>query len=113
MKPLLIILLCLAAFVPAVTAQEHRFDRVIAVPAVGPPTIDGNLADWDLSGAVESVYDEALRSRFALTFALMYDDAALYVGARFVDDSPLVNRHDPAVEPNPGWAADCLQVRLC
>jgi len=29
------------------------------------------------------------------------------------DDTPLRNRHDPKVEPDKGWAGDCLQVRLC
>jgi len=113
MRQLLIILVSVAVLAAGATAQEHRSDRVMAVPAAKPPAIDGDLADWDLSGAVESFYDEALRSRFALSFALMYDAEALYIGARFVDDSPLVNRHDPAVEPNLGWAGDCLQVRLC
>jgi outer membrane protein assembly factor BamB len=75
--------------------------------------LDGDLTDWDLSARVASAFDAALAPKFSCEASLMYDAQALYIGAHFADDTPLVNRHDPAVEPDRGWAADCLQVRLC
>ena len=93
-------------------AQVSRTDRILAVPA-GKVLLDGDLKDWDLSAAIESAFDEALRPKFTVRLALMYDAQALYIAAHFVDETPLLNRHDPAVEPNVGWNADALQVRLC
>ncbi|MBM3500599.1 MAG: hypothetical protein FJX74_18235, partial [Armatimonadetes bacterium] len=87
-------------------------DRAFIVPAPAGVQIDGDLSDWDRSAALEGAFDEALRPRFTFTPAFMHDAEALYIGAHFVDDTPLVNRHDPAVEPDRGWDGDCLQVRL-
>jgi len=75
--------------------------------------VDGNLKDWDLSGAIECAFDESLRPRFTAKLAFMHDRDALYIGGRVNDDTPLVNRHDPKIEPEKGWDADALQVRLC
>ncbi len=97
----------------AAGAEAPRHDQAIAVPVPGRVQVDGNLGDWDLSGLLETWYDDALKPRFALKFAVMYDREALYLSAHFADDTPLMNQHDPAVEPGLGWAGDCLQVRLC
>ncbi|MBN2449150.1 MAG: hypothetical protein JXR77_02105 [Lentisphaeria bacterium] len=94
-------------------AGQTRHDRVLAVPAPAGVVLDGDLADWDLTGAVDTAFDDAVRPRFALRLAFMFDDEAFYVGADVADESPLLNRHDPRVEPTRGWAGDCLQVRLC
>ncbi|MFP4056820.1 MAG: hypothetical protein ACLF0G_08120 [Candidatus Brocadiia bacterium] len=94
-------------------AQPQRHDRAVVVPAPGRVAVDGQLGEWDLSGAIECVFDQALRPRFTARLAFMYDAQAFYIAARFHDDTPLRNRHDPQVEPNRGWAGDCLQVRLC
>ncbi len=96
-----------------VSAQPIRHDRIFVVPAPKGVLIDGDLKEWDLSGAITCVFDEALKPRFTVTVAAMYDAQALYIAAHFVDDTPLLNRHDPAVEPDKGWDGDCLQVRLC
>jgi hypothetical protein len=87
--------------------EDHR--RARSKPVV----VDGDLSEWDLSGAMESCFDEALRPRFVMRLAFMYDASAFYVGAHFNDDTPLLNAHDPKVEPDRGWAGDCLQLRLC
>lgn len=89
-----------------------RHDRLVAVPAANAVRIDGRLDDWDLSGAIESVYDPALVDRFAATLAAMYDREAIYLAAHVVDDTPLVNLHDPRVEPDKAWDGDAIQVRL-
>ncbi len=93
-------------------AQSQRHDSLIVVPAPGPVVIDGDLKDWDLSGAIDSAYDESLKPRFSARFASMYDANAFYIAAHVVDDSPMANVHDPKIEPNNGWQGDCLQVRL-
>ncbi|MCS6852841.1 MAG: hypothetical protein NZ700_16910 [Gemmataceae bacterium] len=92
------------------STQTH--DRVLVVPAPGKVTVDGDLGDWDLSAALSCVYDEALKPRFTMQLAVMYDREALYLAARFHDETPLRNVHDPDTEPNLGWAGDALQVRL-
>ena len=97
----------------ATFAQPPRHDRVVVVPAPGAIATDGSLEDWDLSGAIECAFDESLKPKFTARIGLMYDADALYIGARFNDGTPLRNRHDPAVEPDKGWAGDALQVRLC
>ena len=97
----------------AAIAQPQRHDRLVIVPVAKAVTVDGDLGEWDLSGGVETAFDESLRPRFTVRLAAMYDPAALYLAAHFSDDTPLVNRHDPKVEPDRGWDADCLQVRLC
>ncbi|MBM4084097.1 MAG: hypothetical protein FJ272_04845, partial [Planctomycetes bacterium] len=105
--------LCLALVCGVVLAQPQRHDRVFVVPAPAAVTVDGDLREWDLTGAIEGVFEESLRPKFTVRLALMHDAQALYVSARFVDDTPMLNRHDPDVEPNQGWAADSLQMRLC
>jgi len=101
-----------AAMAGAAAGQAQRNDLVVAVPPPGPVAVDGDLKDWDLTGAVDCAYDASLAPKFTLRFAAMYDAGALYLAAHVVDDTPLANRHDPKVEPNLGWAGDCLQVRL-
>lgn len=86
---------------------------MFVVPAPGKVTVDGDLGDWDLSAGIDSVFDEALAPRFTVRTAFMCDAQAFYIGAHFADETPLVNRHDPAVEPDRGWDGDALQVRLC
>ncbi|MDQ3812954.1 MAG: hypothetical protein M3347_03280 [Armatimonadota bacterium] len=97
---------------PALAQQPPRTDRAFVVPVPRAVTLDGDLQEWDLSGAIESIYQPALAPRYTVRVAFMHDRDALYSGAHFVDDSPLMNRHDPRVETNLGWAGDCLQVRL-
>ena len=96
------------------TAEAREgFSEIHAVPPPGKVAVDGGLKDWDLSGAIETFYDESMLPSFSMKLALMYDAGALYIAADFVDDTPMLNAHDPRIEPNNGWAGDCLQVRLC
>jgi len=95
-----------------VKVAQQKNQRAYVLPVPGELALDGDLRDWDLSGALECVYDEALPD-IRMRIAFMYDEGAFYVGAHFVDGTPLLNRHDPAVEPSRGWDADALQVRLC
>ena len=105
------VLLAVAAFSGA--EAREGFSEVQAVPPPGKVAVDGDLKDWDVSGSIETFYDESLLPNFSAKLAFMHDAGALYIAADFVDDTPMVNVHDPRVEPNNGWAGDCLQVRLC
>ncbi|MDD5706958.1 MAG: hypothetical protein PHR35_13630, partial [Kiritimatiellae bacterium] len=104
-------LLLAAASAPG---QQERNDRILVVPIPsGGVTVDGDLKEWDLSAALDTALDDKLRPRFSFRLALMYDAEALYVGAHFADDTPLMNRTDPAVNPDRGWDGDALEIRLC
>ncbi|MDD5704933.1 MAG: hypothetical protein PHR35_03350 [Kiritimatiellae bacterium] len=97
----------------AAMAQQDRQERILVVPVEKAVMIDGDLKDWDLSGAIDTALDARLRPLFTVQIALMYDAEALYIGAHFADDTPMLNRHDPRVEAANGWAGDCLQIHLC
>ena len=58
-----------------------RHKQLYAVPAPGQVTIDGSLADWDLSGQIEMFVVQATRGTMNAKFAVMYDAEALYLGA--------------------------------
>ena len=103
----LLVNLCADALPP------QRHDCIFILPSPKGVVIDGDLRDWDMSASIESAFDEALRPRFTIRIAFMFDAQAFYIGAHFVDDTPMLNRHDPNVEPNRGWDGDALQVRLC
>ncbi len=102
---------CLAA-IGETSIAAPRASRLIAVPRTVPVVLDGDLGEWDLSGAIDSMYEESMVPRFTARFAAMYDADALYLAAHVADDSPLRNRHDPRVDPADAWRGDCLQVRL-
>src|SRR4051812_7891573 len=89
---------------PPAHAQAQRHDRITVVPRPAPVTLDGDLREWDQSGALDLVYDRALAPRFSGRVALMYDTAALYVGAHLGDDTPLGGAR--------GCEGDCLLVRV-
>jgi len=84
-----------------------------AVPAPGKVTIDGELADWDLSGQALMCYDvESLQDVYSARVSVMYDAENLYVGIHWKDMTPMGNSHDPRYQANKGWAGDCVQLRI-
>jgi hypothetical protein len=89
-----------------------RHKQLYAVPAPGQVTIDGSLADWDLSGQIEMFVIQATRGTMNAKFAVMYDADALYLGADVNDPSPMMNMRSPATDPRQGWNADSCQFRL-
>jgi len=74
--------------------------------------IDGDLGDWDLSGEIYSYISEPTKEIMNAYTALMYDRDALYIAARIADPTPMLNRWDPAVNPDFGWDGDSFQLRL-
>lgn len=92
--------------------QAPRHPQIIAVPANTPITLDGKADEWDLSGSIDCVYEPSLAPTFSAKLALMYDQHAIYLYTHVVDDSPMLNVHDPKVNPNFAWDADAIQLRL-
>jgi hypothetical protein len=91
----------------------YHNQRIFVVPAPGKVIIDGNLKDWDLSGEIYTYVIEATSAFQSARTAMMYDAEALYISSRVADPSPLLNKADPAVNPDFGWDGDAFQFRLC
>lgn len=97
---------------PEAEAMDWTKGTFTAVPTKGgqPPKIDGDLGDWDLS-AQEPVYIAEQTARLLnAEWALMYDEEALYIGAR----AALPNRplHNPSQPQDAFWQGDLFQLRL-
>jgi len=104
----------LAAAQSAATADTGlgRHKKIYAVPTPGPVKVDGKLNDWDLSGQIFMYVVSETSEMQSARFALMYDADALYLSAVVRDPTPLMNRHDPNVDPDKGWDADSCQFRM-
>jgi len=89
-----------------------RHKKMYAVPVPGKVAIDGKLNDWDLSGQIEMYVIKETSAMQSAKFALMYDAQALYISGVVQDPNPMMNRHDPKVDPHKGWDADACQFRI-
>ncbi|NQT85854.1 hypothetical protein HQ560_03760, partial [bacterium] len=99
-------------------AQQHMMGRqshnvgVPVLPAPGEVTVDGVLADWDLSGRISVFADYSVRDRYGVEAAAMWDGAYLYLAATWRDPTPMLNHVDPQFNPNDGWKSDSWQIRV-
>ena len=84
--------------------------NLFVVPVSGKVTVDGDLGDWDLSCAYgpQSV-DPQLKEKNNVTWVMMYDAQALYMGAIFKSEYPLGNQGGV---DNVWWKGDSLEFRL-
>ncbi len=87
-----------------------RHKKVYAVPVPGKMTLDGWLDDWDLSGQIFMYVVSETSEMQSARFAMMYDAEALYLSGRVKDPTPMMNRHDPDVDPDKAWDADVCQI---
>jgi hypothetical protein len=94
------------------TVNKTDYQEMHIVPAPGKLVIDGDLKDWDLSGAVDLFLDEGSRATMNVQGAYMYDAEALYVSGRVKDPTPMMNAHDFASDMSIVWDADCVQLYL-
>lgn len=86
---------------------------LFSVPKPGPVKIDGDLHDWDLSGAIFVCRDvNLLRDKYSAEVYSMYDSEALYVATRVTDHTPMVNNYDPRFEQRTCFHSDCLFLRF-
>ncbi len=86
--------------------------QIHIVPAPGKVTIDADLSDWDLSGAIVMFLDESSRNSYAVRGAMMYDRENLYVAAQVKDPTPLINQYAFGGRVDMSWNADAIQLRV-
>ncbi|HUW32128.1 MAG TPA: hypothetical protein VM223_10995, partial [Planctomycetota bacterium] len=103
----------LVAGVSAFANGRGLHKKIYAVPAPGKIRIDGKLDDWDLSGQLFMYVVQETSEMQSTRFAMMYDDDALYLSGIVRDPSPMMNRHDPTVDPEKAWDADVCQIYMC
>ena len=98
----------------AYTAIVNKTDNteIHIVPTPGAVTIDGELKDWDFSGAAFMFLDEGSKSVYSVQAAMMYDKDALYVGARVKDPTPMTNNYAFGGQVDMSWNADAIQFRF-
>ncbi|MBN2449510.1 MAG: hypothetical protein JXR77_03925 [Lentisphaeria bacterium] len=92
--------------------SQSQNEGMVLVPAPAAVEIDGRLEEWDWSGRIWVFADTSVRGRYSVEVAGMWDKGNLYLAARWRDPTPLVNRIDPAFNPNDGWKSDCWQMRV-
>jgi len=108
--------LCLASCVLALScpalAERTLNHGLHAVPAPAKVAIDGDLGEWDTSGAIVCCKDvEHLLDTESVRVAAMWDAEALYLAFVFRDTTPMVNKIDPATMVGNGWRSDAVQLR--
>ncbi|MBA3685223.1 MAG: hypothetical protein H0W72_08285, partial [Planctomycetes bacterium] len=104
-----LLLLPMASLIAAQT-DNHG---IHAVPSPGTVAVDGDLADWDLSGQTLMCYDvQSLKDIYSARVAMMHDAEHLYVAISWKDPIPLGNSHDPQFQADKGWAGDSVQLRV-
>ena len=92
--------------------RQSQNEGILVVPAPGKVVIDGRLEDWDFSGRIWVFADKAVRGRYSVEIAGMWDAAHLYLAARWKDPTPMHNTVDPDFNINDGWKSDSWQMRI-
>ena len=92
--------------------KPSRIASLDVVAAPGPVTIDGDLSDWDLSGAFEARCAEPFGESYHLQGLMMHDAQYLYIGAQVGDPMPMRNVIDPNTDPWSAWMGGSVQLRL-
>jgi len=96
----------------ALAADRTLTHGLHAVPAPGKVVIDGDLGEWDRSGAVISCKDpDSLLEVESARAHAMWDDRNLYIGIEWRDAAPMQNNVDPETMAGNGWRSDCVQLR--
>ncbi len=84
--------------------------QVVAAPL--SLSIDGNLADWNLSGQFQSKCVAPYDTTYFVDGAMMHDAEYLYIGAHVGDPFPMRNSRDVAAAPDLIWEGGSVVVRL-
>ena len=98
----------------AYAAVQNKADNmeIRIVPAADKVVIDGDLKDWDLSGAIFMFIDEASKETHQVRAAMMFDKEYVYIGGRWKDPTPMVNRYAFGGDVDSAWNADAIQIRF-
>ena len=92
--------------------RQTQNEGIFSVPAKNPAVIDGELGEWDLSGQIWSFADIGVRDRFSVKTASMWDKDNLYLALYWKDPMPLNSTVNPEFNPEHGWKADAVQLRV-
>lgn len=92
--------------------RQTQNEGLSAVPVPAAVAIDGKLDEWDLSGQIWSYADTSVRDSFSVKTAAMWDTENLYLSFVWRDPMPLNSNVDPAFDPERGWVADAVQLRI-
>ena len=92
--------------------RQSQNEGILVVPKKGAVIVDGDLADWDLSGRIWCFADKAVRDRYSVQAAAMWDTEYLYLAAKWKDPTPAFSQIDPAFNPGDGWKSDSWQLRI-
>jgi hypothetical protein len=92
--------------------RQTQNEGFSAVPAKSPVKVDGKLDEWDLSGQIWSYADSSVRDSFSVKTAAMWDVDNLYLSFVWRDPMPLNSTVDPKFDPDRGWVADAVQLRV-
>src|SRR4051794_16166290 len=92
--------------------KQSQNSGLPAVPVTRPVAIDGNLAEWDLTGRMWSFADLGMRDQYSVETAAMWDGEYLYLALQWRDPTPLFNQINPKTNPADGWKADSFQMRI-
>lgn len=103
-------LLAMLAGLAAADSGLGRHKKLYVVPKPGKVVIDGKLDDWDLSGQISMYVASETADMMGARCAMMYDADSLYISGVVRDSSPMMNRHDPNVDPEKAWDADVCQI---
>lgn len=95
-------------------AVQNKSDNteIRIVPAHGPLTVDGDLKDWDVSGAIFMFIDEASKETHQVQAAMMYDKEYVYIAGQWKDPTPMVNQYAFGGDVRSSWNADAIQIRF-
>ncbi len=95
--------------------NRSRFSTVHVVPRPAHQiTIDGDLSDWDRSGAFYSACLPPYHESHYVEGMMMYDREYLYLGAHVGDPAPMRSTMDPpAGRDQYAWRGGSVIVRLC
>ena len=87
-----LVVAALLGLAPACLATETTNHLLRIVPTPGAVSVDGDLADWDLSGGILICPNiEERRDTMSADMYGMYDDRGLYFAFRFRDPTPMRN----------------------
>jgi hypothetical protein len=92
--------------------RQSQNEGMNVVPAPGAVTIDGDLKEWDFSGRIWVFADSAVRERYSVEAAAMWDKENLYLAAKWKDPTPMFSLIDPVSNPDEGWKEDAWQMRI-
>ncbi len=87
--------------------NQSRVDAVQALPAPPGRRIDGDLSDWDASGAFSGACRPPYHGSHTLEGMLSYDERFLYVAARVGDPAPM-----RSVTERTAWRGGSVILRL-